>query len=61
MELRLLLKWFLKAKEMLKQGILRNTVDTGLKSISDALATVIQEDKSADSTIPAETATGSQQ
>ncbi|UPA14373.1 variable large family protein [Borrelia turicatae] len=29
---------------------IRNTVDSGLKSINDALATVTQEDKSADST-----------
>ncbi|UPA19149.1 hypothetical protein bpuCAU1_001814 (plasmid) [Borrelia puertoricensis] len=45
---------------MLKQGILRDTVDTGLKSISDALATVIQEDKSADSTTPADVTAGGQ-
>ncbi|WP_434757355.1 variable large family protein [Borrelia puertoricensis] len=31
---------------------IRNTVDSGLKSISDALATVTQEDKSVDSTTP---------
>ncbi|ASJ27655.1 variable large family protein [Borrelia turicatae] len=41
---------------------IRNTVDTGLKTISDALATVTQEDKSADSTTPADaTAIGQQQ
>ncbi|WP_434757300.1 variable large family protein (plasmid) [Borrelia puertoricensis] len=41
---------------------IRNTIDTGLKTISEALAAVKQEDnKSSDSTIPAETATGSQQ
>ncbi|UPA19165.1 variable large family protein (plasmid) [Borrelia puertoricensis] len=39
---------------------IRNTVDSGLKSINAALATVKQEDKSADSTTPAEAATGSQ-
>ncbi|UPA19328.1 variable large family protein [Borrelia puertoricensis] len=39
---------------------IRNTVDTGLKSISDALAAVKQGDKSADFTTPAEAATGSQ-
>nr|WMW27264.1 hypothetical protein MHINFGKF_00038 [Borrelia puertoricensis] len=39
---------------------IRDTVDTGLKSISDALAAVKQGDKSADSTTPAEAATGSQ-
>ncbi|XXG16311.1 variable large family protein (plasmid) [Borrelia puertoricensis] len=33
---------------------IRNTVDSGLKSISDALAAVKQEDKSADSTTPAD-------
>ncbi|WP_433996723.1 variable large family protein [Borrelia venezuelensis] len=38
---------------------IRDTVDSGLKSISDALATVTQEDKFADSTTPAEaTASG---
>ncbi|WP_330730430.1 variable large family protein [Borrelia turicatae] len=38
---------------------IRNTVDTGLKSINAALATVKQEDKSADSTTPADaTASG---
>ncbi|UPA19223.1 variable large family protein (plasmid) [Borrelia puertoricensis] len=37
---------------------IRNTVDSGLKTISDALATVTQEDKSVDSTTPAETAIG---
>ncbi|UPA11706.1 variable large family protein (plasmid) [Borrelia parkeri] len=40
---------------------IRKTVDTGLKTISEALATVKQEDKSADSTTPAETATSGQQ
>ncbi|WP_434757374.1 variable large family protein (plasmid) [Borrelia puertoricensis] len=40
---------------------IRNTVDSGLKTISDALATVTQEDKSLDSTTPADSATGSQQ
>ncbi|WP_246990242.1 variable large family protein [Borrelia parkeri] len=40
---------------------IRNTVDSGLKTISDSLATVTQEDKSADSTTPAEAATGGQQ
>ncbi|WP_330730624.1 variable large family protein [Borrelia turicatae] len=39
---------------------IRNTVDTGLKSIGDALATVTQEDKSLDSTTPADAATGGQ-
>ncbi|WP_432432495.1 variable large family protein [Borrelia parkeri] len=39
---------------------IRNTVDSGLKTISDALATVTQEDKSLDSTTPAEAATGGQ-
>ncbi|UPA11644.1 variable large family protein (plasmid) [Borrelia parkeri] len=39
---------------------IRNTVDTGLKTISDALATVTQEDKSADSTTPTDAATGGQ-
>ncbi|WP_434757121.1 variable large family protein (plasmid) [Borrelia puertoricensis] len=38
---------------------IRNTVDSGLKTISDALAAVKQGDKSADSTTPAEaTASG---
>ncbi|WP_434757278.1 variable large family protein (plasmid) [Borrelia puertoricensis] len=38
---------------------IRNTVDSGLKTISDALAAVTQEDKSADSTTPTEsTASG---
>ncbi|UPA14282.1 variable large family protein (plasmid) [Borrelia turicatae 91E135] len=38
---------------------IRNTVDSGLKSISDALAAVKQEDKSLDSTTPADaTASG---
>nr|WP_247068122.1 variable large family protein [Borrelia puertoricensis] len=40
---------------------IRNTVDTGLKSISDALAAVKQGDKSADFTTPAEAATTGQQ
>ncbi|WP_434757410.1 variable large family protein [Borrelia puertoricensis] len=40
---------------------IRNTVDSGLKTINAALATVTQEDKSADSTTPTEAATGSQQ
>ncbi|WP_434757274.1 variable large family protein [Borrelia puertoricensis] len=35
---------------------IRNTVDNGLKSISEALATVTQEDKSVDSTTPADAA-----
>ncbi|UPA14200.1 variable large family protein (plasmid) [Borrelia turicatae 91E135] len=38
---------------------IRNTVDIGLKTISDALVTVTQEDKSADSTTPTDvTASG---
>ncbi|WP_430644687.1 variable large family protein [Borrelia puertoricensis] len=38
---------------------IRNTVDSGLRSISDALATVTQEDKSAEITTPADsTASG---
>ncbi|WP_434757358.1 variable large family protein [Borrelia puertoricensis] len=38
---------------------IRNTVDSGLKTISDALATVTQEDKFVDSTTPADsTASG---
>ncbi|WP_434757263.1 variable large family protein [Borrelia puertoricensis] len=40
---------------------IRDTVDSGLKSISAALATVTQEDKSAGSTTSTETATGNQQ
>ncbi|WP_025407665.1 variable large family protein [Borrelia parkeri] len=40
---------------------IRNTVDSGLKTISDTLATVTQEDKSVDSTTPAEAATSVQQ
>ncbi|WP_434757275.1 variable large family protein [Borrelia puertoricensis] len=40
---------------------IRNTVDSGLKSISAALATVTQEDKSADSTIPTESTASGQQ
>ncbi|UPA19315.1 variable large family protein (plasmid) [Borrelia puertoricensis] len=40
---------------------IRNTVDSGLKTISEVLAAVKQEDKSVDSTIPADSATGSQQ
>ncbi|UPA15760.1 variable large family protein (plasmid) [Borrelia turicatae] len=41
---------------------IRNTVDSGLKSISDALDTVTQEDKSLDSTTPADaTASSGQQ
>ncbi|UPA14250.1 variable large family protein [Borrelia turicatae] len=40
---------------------IRNTVDGGLKSISDALATVTQEDKSADSTTPADATVSGQQ
>ncbi|WP_434757253.1 variable large family protein (plasmid) [Borrelia puertoricensis] len=39
---------------------IRNTVDTGLKSISAALATVTQEDKSADSTTPADSTVSGQ-
>ncbi|UPA11377.1 variable large family protein (plasmid) [Borrelia parkeri] len=39
---------------------IRNTVDSGLKTISDALATVKQEDKSVEATTPAETATSGQ-
>ncbi|UPA11683.1 variable large family protein (plasmid) [Borrelia parkeri] len=39
---------------------IRNTVDSGLKTINDALATVTQEDNSVDSTTPAEAATGGQ-
>ncbi|UPA12766.1 variable large family protein [Borrelia venezuelensis] len=40
---------------------IRNTVDNGLKKINEVLATVKQEDKSADSTTPADAAIGSQQ
>ncbi|AHH09961.1 Variable outer membrane protein, partial (plasmid) [Borrelia parkeri SLO] len=40
---------------------IRNTVDTGLKTISDALATVTQEDKSAEATTPADTTASGQQ
>ncbi|UPA14349.1 variable large family protein [Borrelia turicatae] len=40
---------------------IRNTVDSGLKTINAALATVTQEDKSADSTTPADAATVGQQ
>ncbi|WP_430644686.1 variable large family protein [Borrelia puertoricensis] len=40
---------------------IRNTVDSGLKTISEALAAVKQEDKSVDSTTPVEAATGGQQ
>ncbi|UPA11408.1 variable large family protein (plasmid) [Borrelia parkeri] len=40
---------------------IRNTVDSGLKTISDALATVNQEDKSLDSTTPADAAASGQQ
>ncbi|ANF34533.1 vlp protein, gamma subfamily (plasmid) [Borrelia turicatae] len=36
---------------------IRNTVDSGLKTINEALAAVKQEDKSLDSTTPADTAT----
>ncbi|WVN92381.1 variable large family protein (plasmid) [Borrelia turicatae] len=36
---------------------IRNTVDSGLKTISAALATVTQEDKSVEATTPADTAT----
>ncbi|UPA11495.1 variable large family protein (plasmid) [Borrelia parkeri] len=39
---------------------IRNTVDSGLKTISAALATVTQEDKSVEATTPAETATSGQ-
>ncbi|UPA15666.1 variable large family protein [Borrelia turicatae] len=39
---------------------IRNTVDSGLKSINAALATVTQEDKSVDSTTPTDAATGGQ-
>ncbi|WP_330730403.1 variable large family protein [Borrelia turicatae] len=40
---------------------MRNTVDSGLKSISEALAAVKQEDKVIDSTTPADAVTGGQQ
>ncbi|UPA14206.1 variable large family protein (plasmid) [Borrelia turicatae 91E135] len=41
---------------------IRNTVDTGLKSISDVLATVTQEDKAVDSITPVDaTASGQKQ
>ncbi|WP_434757295.1 variable large family protein [Borrelia puertoricensis] len=40
---------------------IRNTVDSGLKTINAALATVTQEDKSADSTTPADAAANGQQ
>ncbi|WP_025407659.1 variable large family protein [Borrelia parkeri] len=40
---------------------IRNTVDSGLKTISEALASVTQEDKSLDSTTPAESTTSGQQ
>ncbi|WP_434757346.1 variable large family protein [Borrelia puertoricensis] len=40
---------------------IRNTVDSGLKSISAAFATVTQEDKSADSTTPTESTASGQQ
>ncbi|WP_433996728.1 variable large family protein [Borrelia venezuelensis] len=40
---------------------IRNTVDSSLKTISAALATVTQEDKSVDFTTPTESAIGSQQ
>ncbi|WP_430644700.1 variable large family protein [Borrelia puertoricensis] len=40
---------------------IRNTVDSGLKTISEALAAVKQEDKSVDFTTPVEAATGGQQ
>ncbi|UPA15701.1 variable large family protein (plasmid) [Borrelia turicatae] len=40
---------------------IRNTVDSGLKTISEALAAVKQEDKSADSTTPLDAAAGGQQ
>ncbi|XXG16463.1 variable large family protein (plasmid) [Borrelia puertoricensis] len=40
---------------------IRDTVDSGLQTINAALATVIQEDKSADSATPADATTGSQQ
>ncbi|ANF34654.1 Variable large protein 15/16 (plasmid) [Borrelia turicatae] len=40
---------------------IRNTVDSGLKSISDALAAVKQEDKSLEATTPADAAASGQQ
>ncbi|UPA14317.1 variable large family protein (plasmid) [Borrelia turicatae 91E135] len=40
---------------------IRNTVDNGLKTISEALAAVKQEDKSADSTTPADATASGQQ
>ncbi|WP_434757146.1 variable large family protein (plasmid) [Borrelia puertoricensis] len=40
---------------------IRNTVDSGLKSISDALAKVTQEDKSVETTTPADTTVSGQQ
>ncbi|AMR76136.1 variable large family protein [Borrelia hermsii] len=40
---------------------IRNTVDSGLKKINEALATVKQEDKSAEATNPAEATTSGQQ
>ncbi|WP_434757101.1 variable large family protein [Borrelia puertoricensis] len=39
---------------------IRNTVDSGLKTISEALAAVKQEDKSTDSTTPADTTVSGQ-
>ncbi|UPA11709.1 variable large family protein (plasmid) [Borrelia parkeri] len=39
---------------------IRNTVDSGLKTISETLATVTQEDKSAEATTPAETTASGQ-
>nr|P70897.1 RecName: Full=Variable large protein 4; Flags: Precursor [Borrelia hermsii]AAB09432.1 variable major protein 4 [Borrelia hermsii] len=39
---------------------IRNTVDSGLKTINEALATVKQEDKSAEATNPAEATTSGQ-
>ncbi|XXG16425.1 variable large family protein (plasmid) [Borrelia puertoricensis] len=40
---------------------IRNTVDSGLRTISNALATVTQEDKSAEATIPADATVNGQQ
>ncbi|UPA11650.1 variable large family protein (plasmid) [Borrelia parkeri] len=40
---------------------IRNTVDSGLKTISEALAAVKQEDKPAEATTPTDAATGGQQ
>ncbi|WP_434757290.1 variable large family protein [Borrelia puertoricensis] len=40
---------------------IRNTVDSGLKTISESLAAVKQEDKSADSTTPTDVTAGGQQ